>query len=120
MKLQNVLFGKKKDQVATTTSSSINDDNVDECVHIRVRQRNNRKRITILYKLPASHSSEKKMKDMLKYLKNKLSCGGFIGETEKYGKFIQFTGDHHKELQEYLLDNNIVTSVEKIKMHGGE
>ena len=122
MKLQNVFFTKNnKTSLSTTLNNNKPDlkkeEDVDKCIHIRVRQRNNRKRITTLYGLPDAYD-DKKLKEMLKYLKNKLCCGGFIGENEKYGKFVELTGDKNKDLQQYLLDKNIIDDLEKIKIHG--
>lgn len=113
LKLQNVSL--KSDKNLGFKNTNTNDKTVSEKVHIRIRQRNGRKRITIIQNLSDDLSIS--LKDILKDLKKSLCCNGCIDENEKYGTYIKISGDQREEVKKYLVEKNLVDA-EKIKIHG--
>lgn len=86
-------------------------------LHLRVQQRNTRKRTTTLTGLPNTYD----FKTFLKDIKKKQCCSGFITDDPKiedgFNKILQFTGDQRESIATYLIDKGIVEQKD-ITIHG--
>eukprot|EP00004_Rigifila_ramosa_P026882 TRINITY_DN853_c0_g1_i1.p1 TRINITY_DN853_c0_g1~~TRINITY_DN853_c0_g1_i1.p1 ORF type:complete len:113 (-),score=42.19 TRINITY_DN853_c0_g1_i1:210-548(-) len=88
----------------------------DNRIHIRIQQRNGRKSVTTIQGL----SSELDLKRILKAFKKNFNCNGTIVTVEEkpeLGEVIQLQGDHRREVQQFLIDEQI-SRKENIKIHG--
>ena len=84
-----------------------------EYVHIRIQQRNGKKSLTTVQGLPKELSYEK----ILKTLKKDFCCNGNVVQDKELGKVIQLQGDQRKNVQNFLVNQNIVKK-DQIKIHG--
>lgn len=91
--------------------SSINNANTK--IHIRIRQRNNKKCVTTIEELSKSFD----LSLILKKMRQIFSCGGSVEKTEG-GHYIQLFGDHRVSAKKFLLENSIVDEEEQIIIHG--
>ena len=82
-------------------------------VHIRIQQRNARKRVTLVQNLP----TEVDKKLFVKKLKKKLNANGCIKTFDTYGECITFQGDHRAEIVAFLTQYNIANK-NSIQTHG--
>ncbi|KAJ3092300.1 Eukaryotic translation initiation factor eIF-1 [Quaeritorhiza haematococci] len=82
-------------------------------IHIRIQQRNGRKTLTTVQGLP----SDLDQKRILKAFKKEFACNGTIVQDEELGEVIQLQGDHRLKIQQFLVQNEIV-SKDKVKIHG--
>ncbi len=82
-------------------------------IHIRVQQRNNRKRLTTVQGLPEPY----KPLVVLKRLRKLLSCNGCIVQDDKWGDVIQLQGDQRHAVAAILKAKGMGTS-ENIHIHG--
>lgn len=80
-------------------------------VHIRLRQRNGRKSVTIIENLP-QHT----LQSLLVKMRKKFHCNGSIKKTD-LGDTIQLFGDQRMVAKQMLIDDNIVDAV-NISIHG--
>ncbi|KAJ6982500.1 protein translation factor SUI1 [Populus alba x Populus x berolinensis] len=83
-----------------------------EYVHIRIQQRNGKKSLTTVQGLPKELSYEK----ILKTLKKDFCCNGNVVQDKELGKVIQLQGDQRKNVQNFLVNQNIVKK-DQIKIH---
>ena len=104
------------DDVITNKLNSIKQiDNVqNNIVHLRVQNRNNRKKITICQGL----ENDLDLKKILKYLKKMYSTNGWVSIDTDGSEIIMFNGDIREQIKEFLTRFNIVNK-DLIKMHGG-
>ncbi|KAL3850845.1 hypothetical protein ACJIZ3_012727 [Penstemon smallii] len=84
-----------------------------EYVHIRVQQRNGRKRLTTVQGLKEEFSYSKILKD----LKKEFCCNGTVVQDPELGQVIQLQGDQRKNVSTFLVQAGIVKK-EHIKIHG--
>ena len=89
-------------------------DNIQNIVHLRVQNRNNRKKITICQGL----EDDLDLKKILKYLKKMYSTNGWISIDTDGNEIIMFNGDIREQIKEFLTRFNIVHK-DFIKIHGG-
>ena len=89
-------------------------DNIQNIVHLRVQNRNNRKKITICQGL----EDDLNLKKILKYLKKMYSTNGWISIDTDGNEIIMFNGDIREQIKEFLTRFNIVHK-DFIKIHGG-
>ncbi|KAJ7946249.1 Protein translation factor SUI1-like [Quillaja saponaria] len=82
-------------------------------VHIRVQQRNGRKRLTTVQGLKKEFSYTKIIKD----LKKEFCCNGTVVQDPELGKVIQLQGDQRKNVSTFIVQAGIVKK-ENIKIHG--
>jgi len=80
-------------------------------VHIRIQQRNARKRITTVEGL----DDDLDLKKILKAMKKKFSCNGNVEKSEEYGMIIKMSGDQRETVKNFLADYLQITNV---KLHG--
>ena len=84
--------------------------NVDKLV-IKVEQRNGRKAWTSIEHLELLDSDESNLKDLVKYIKKKLSCNGCLKKSKEDGTlYIQFQGKHAEEVQKILEAKELISS----------
>lgn len=83
-------------------------------VHLRLQQRNARQKITTVQGL----SSQLDFDKILKVLKKKLCCNANIIQDKEHGKIMQFQGDHRREIADFIVDEDLVTSRDMVKIHG--
>lgn len=82
-------------------------------VHIRIQQRNARKRVTLVQNLPKD--IDKKL--FVKKLKKRLNANGCIKTFDTYGECITFQGDHRTEIHAFLTQYEIANK-NSIQIHG--
>ncbi|KAL4457363.1 hypothetical protein ABPG75_012228 [Micractinium tetrahymenae] len=82
-------------------------------VHVRMQQRNGRKSLTTVQGLPEAFDYKK----ILKALKKEYCCNGTVIEDEELGKVLQLQGDQRKNVNAFLLDNQLCKK-DQIKVHG--
>ena len=82
----------------------------NECVHIRVQQRNGKKCITTV----SGIAEDLNVKKITKYLKNKFNTSGSINKEDNA---MQFAGDHRSEIKEFFIEHEIYDE-EHIIIHG--
>jgi len=86
-------------------------------IHIKHRQRNNRKGWTIVENLLDTYIKEDDEEALLKKLKKSLACSGTIFEAQDGdGRYIQFQGDHREEIFKFLIKCKI-TDKDNIEVH---
>lgn len=88
----------------------------DNVVHLRLQQRNARQRICTVEGL----SQNLDFKKIKKTLMRDLCCNGIIIEDPVLGKILQFQGDHRRAIAKFIVDEQLVSSAEKVKIHGYE
>ena len=81
-------------------------------IHIRIKQRNNKKSTTSIEQLPKTVNLQTALKEM----RQKFGCLGSIQESESC-KFIQLSGDQRVTAKKYLI-SNLNISEEDIITHG--
>lgn len=81
------------------------DDKDDEkkYVTIRVQQRNGKKCLTIITGIAEDLDTDK----ILKYLKKKYSCNGYITDDEKFGEVITLSGDQKENVYNFFIKEEI-------------
>lgn len=79
-------------------------------VHIRIQQRNGRKRITVIEGLPR----EGDIKDTFRSMQKTFNCGGQLLVNEH---IIILTGDQRQKVHDYLINHQIAPK-DCIKVHG--
>ena len=82
-------------------------------VHIRVQQRNRRKCILTIQGL----DDDLDLKKICKALRKNLQCNGAVVKDKEYGDIIQLQGDHRAVVQEFLVDQEIITK-DQLVVHG--
>ncbi|KAJ3615647.1 hypothetical protein Zmor_012403 [Zophobas morio] len=82
-------------------------------IHIRVIQRQGRKKTTLIQGVP----SEFDIKKITKSLKKELACNGSVSEHKEYGEVISLQGDHRQDIYQFLIKYNLARK-ENIKIHG--
>ena len=82
-------------------------------VHIRVQQRNRRKCILTIQGL----DDDLDLKKICKALRKNLQCNGAVVKDKEYGDIIQLQGDHRSVVQEFLVDQEIITK-DQLVVHG--
>jgi len=85
----------------------------DNIIHIRIKQRNGRKKWTFIEGLDENVNFKK----VVKYLSKKLACGGSVKTDDEGNKYIQFQGEHTEFIKKFLIDKDIIES-ENISTHG--
>jgi len=84
-----------------------------EPIHLRVYQRNARKRLTTVSGINEKYELKKLVRTWRKYF----SCSGSIKKTKQGEKYIELFGDQREGVEKYLIKNNIANK-EQIKIHG--
>ena len=104
------------DDIITNEVNSVqqNDTVKNKIVHLRIQNRNNRKKITICQGL----ENDLNLKKILRYLKKIYSTNGWISIDTDGSEIIMFNGDLREQVKEFLTKFNIVNK-DLIKMHGG-
>ncbi|KAK9268965.1 hypothetical protein L1049_000732 [Liquidambar formosana] len=97
-------FTEAKDSVAFGTK---------DYVHIRIQQRNGKKKLTTVQGLKIEFSYEKILKDF----KKEFCCNGNVVQDKELGKVIQLQGDQRKNVSNFLVQAGLVRK-EQIKIHG--
>jgi len=85
----------------------------DDVVHLRVQQRNGKKRLTTVQGLSAAYNYARILRD----LKRELCCSGVVVEDEELGSVIQLQGDHRKAVAAFLVKAGMATKA-NVKVHG--
>ena len=88
--------------------------NAKNYVHLRVVQRNGRKRVTIIEGL----EDDLDLKRIAQALQKAFKCGGHVVDDPDHGLVIQLTGDQRLKVRDFLLEEGIVASKNHIKVHG--
>ncbi|XLU27513.1 hypothetical protein S245_063579, partial [Arachis hypogaea] len=83
-----------------------------EYIHIRIQQRNGKKKLTTVQGL-----KELGLEKILKDLKKELCCNGNVVQDKEHGKIIQLQGDHRKNVSQLLVQAGLVMK-DQIKIHG--
>ena len=92
-------------------NNNIFDDINERIIDIKCLKRNNKKHITIIKNLEVNEN--KKSKDILSYLKKKLSCNGSYDiEVNEF----KLQGDHREELKN-ILKKKFDINEKNIKIH---
>ena len=82
-------------------------------VHIRMQMRNRRKCILTIQGL----DDDLDLKKICKALRKNLQCNGAVVKDKEYGDIIQLQGDHRSVVQEFLVDQEIITK-DQLVVHG--
>eukprot|EP01130_Rhizamoeba_saxonica_P004391 TRINITY_DN1798_c0_g1_i1.p1 TRINITY_DN1798_c0_g1~~TRINITY_DN1798_c0_g1_i1.p1 ORF type:complete len:129 (-),score=22.90 TRINITY_DN1798_c0_g1_i1:55-405(-) len=82
-------------------------------VHIRVQQRNARKKLTTCEGLDQRINFRR----VLRALRKNFACNGNIVDHIELGKVIQLQGDKRNDVEEFLTRSGLCTN-EEIKIHG--
>lgn len=95
------------------------DESLDQkliMIHIKLKQRNGKKCITIIEGLEQieKENKEKFFETIAKCLKKKFNCGVSI---KKPFFIIQLSGDHRNEIKDYLINKKLLKE-DQIKVHG--
>ncbi|KAK2067418.1 hypothetical protein P8C59_001162 [Phyllachora maydis] len=90
-----------------------------EYIHIRIQQRNGRKVLTTIQRIPPKFDHKK----ILKVIKKDFSCNGTIisdEDSKGLGEVIQLQGDQRNKIKEFLTgkDNGLGLEGNTIKVHG--
>ena len=72
-------------------------------VTISVENRNRRQFITTIIGM----AQDLDLKKITSYFKRTYNCNGFIVKDEKFGEVITLTGDQHKNVYNFLIDEEI-------------
>lgn len=88
--------------------------NAKNYVHLRVLQRNGRKRVTVIEGL----EDDLDLKRIAQALQKAFKCGGHVVDDPEHGLVIQLTGDQRLKVRDFLLEEGIVPSKNHIKVHG--
>lgn len=89
-----------------------------EKIHIRIFQRNGRKRITFIENIPDNQNPKK----ILKAMRKEMNCTGNLAnpkqKKEGVSYVIKLTGDQRENVILFLLKNKIVLNDKDIIKHG--
>ena len=105
------------DIFSTSWQNEIDDSQLAEApgvVHIRMQQRNARQKISTIQGLSPHLNFDRIKKALMK----QFCCNANIVDDAQLGKILQFQGDHRKELAEFIIKENLVSSPEMVKIHG--
>lgn len=83
-------------------------------IHLRVQQRTTRKRTTTIEGL---NNEIVDMKQFLKDVKKRFSCGGCIEKSKEHGLVIKLTGDQREDTKNYIIRLNMAEA-DDIIIHG--
>ena len=88
-------------------------------IHIKIQQRNGRKRWTFVegldkITLPPNIESDKFLENITRTFKKTFNCGVTLQKPEN---IFQLMGDHRQGIKEFLIKNNLADE-NQIKMHG--
>ena len=84
-------------------------------IHVRIRQRTNRTKITSIEGLPSDLDHKK----LCRFMQKEFNCGGGkVTQTEEFGSVIQLAGDQRDNVVDFLLKEEIVEKKNQIKIHG--
>ena len=95
----------------------IDQDIINNIVHLRLQQRNGRKCITIIEGLV--ENEEFSLKTLSKSLRKLLNCSAsiIVDTKNEDKKIIQLSGDKRDDVKKYLINYKIADSI-NIKIHG--
>jgi translation initiation factor 1 len=85
-------------------------------IHIRLQKRNARKCFTIIQGLD---NSKDDTITLLKKLKTKFCCAGYLKDIEEFGEVIQMSGDNRNKIKEFLVTEYNINTADII-IHGYE
>ncbi|XP_020785121.1 eukaryotic translation initiation factor 1b-like [Boleophthalmus pectinirostris] len=85
----------------------------EDCIHIRIQQRNGRKTLTTVQGI-SEHYDKKRI---MKHFKKLFACNGTVIEHPEYGEVIQLQGDQRRHISQFLLDTGLAKK-EQVKIHG--
>ena len=108
MSIQNLL---QKDLWEETTGSTITQQ--QNTVHIRIQQRNGRKRITTIQGI----DKKQDFKAILEAMREEFHCAGNVEKDPTFGQIIKLTGDQRYAARDFLVKEYVETK-ENIKVHG--
>lgn len=83
-------------------------------IHIRVKQRTNRTKITLIEGLDEELDHPRLCRQMQK----EMNCGGGKVTQTDHGTVIQLAGDQREKITEFLLREGLVEKKSQIKTHG--
>lgn len=86
--------------------------NMNNKIHIRIKQRNRRKNTTTIENLPVDMDLE----PITKKMKQTFHCNASVHTTDE-GKYIQLFGDQRSLAKKFLMDNKI-SEESNIIIHG--
>ena len=88
----------------------------ENCIHIRIQQRNGRKTLTTVQGIPSKFSQKK----ILHVVKKRFACNGTTIHDGNLGDVIQLQGDQRKHMQAFLTDKKSGLELDpaSIRMHG--
>ncbi|XP_045883653.1 eukaryotic translation initiation factor 1-like [Meles meles] len=75
----------------------------EDCIHIRIQQRNGRKTLTTVQGIADDYHKKK----LVKAFKKKFACHGTVIEHPEYGEVIQLQGDQHKNTCQFLAETGL-------------
>uniref|UniRef100_M3XGN6 Eukaryotic translation initiation factor 1B n=1 Tax=Latimeria chalumnae TaxID=7897 RepID=M3XGN6_LATCH len=84
-----------------------------DCIHIRIQQRNGRKTLTTVQGISADYDKKK----LVKAFKKHFACNGTVIDHCEYGEVIQLQGDQRKNICQFLLELGMAKE-EQLKVHG--
>ncbi|XP_056662259.1 eukaryotic translation initiation factor 1-like [Monodelphis domestica] len=85
----------------------------EDCIHIRIQQRNGRKTLTTVQGIADDYDKKK----LAKAFKKKFACNGTVIEYPEYGEVIQLQGDQRKNTCQFLLEIGLAKD-DQLKVHG--
>ncbi|ARF10208.1 hypothetical protein Hokovirus_1_87 [Hokovirus HKV1] len=85
----------------------LNENNNNEKIHIRLKQRNTKKTWTIIDNITIISNEDNDLKKILKHLKKTNQCNGSISiEKETNKKILILQGDKRQQVKEHFLNDH--------------
>uniref|UniRef100_A0A5F9D804 SUI1 domain-containing protein n=1 Tax=Oryctolagus cuniculus TaxID=9986 RepID=A0A5F9D804_RABIT len=85
----------------------------EDCIHIRIQQRNGRKTLTTVQGIADDYDKKK----LVKAFKKKFACNGTVIEHPEYGEVIQLQGDQRKNICRFLVETGLAKE-DQLNVHG--
>jgi translation initiation factor 1 len=82
-------------------------------VHVRIQQRNNRKKFTTIQGLPDRINFNR----IMRACRTLLRCGGAVVNNREYGQVIQLQGSYADEVRDFLVRIGLCR-VDNVHIHG--
>lgn len=95
--------------VVTNLNDGLTEKQIE--IHIRIKQRNGRKCITIIENL---NDLKADLEQLSKHFKKTFNCRSTVIKPENT---IELAGDHRESIKNFLINEKLVTT-EQIKIHG--
>ena len=102
MNLNDILF---TNDIINNNLSSLNDNKnmKQKKIDIFNQKRNKKKSLTIVQNL-LTDDLKIKPKKILKMLRKRLNCNGYITDDKKYGNILALQGDHRIDVKKFIID----------------